>query len=90
MKSRVSHDTETHEENTRMKMIVKILSKREKPFKGDDGKMIPWYWYKAERTSDALALEIGSSQSYEESDEEEMELQKVERQDGKFWYKELV
>lgn len=61
-----------------------ITGKTLKPFKGDEGEMIPYCWYKAERITDGVTLQFGSKHTaYEIGDEIETALEKREGKGGK-------
>lgn len=69
---------------------VKIKSFNFKPFKLDEGGERDWYWYKANRVSDNLAIEIGSTEKHEVGQTLTLILEKREKATGKFWYKEIT
>jgi len=73
------------------KMLLKIKSQKAAPFKNSDGDTIEYFWYKAIRLNDNVAIEFGSkSDAYEDGEEYEINVEKYERPNGKFGYKEVA
>lgn len=73
-----------------MKLTLKIVSKNVKPFKGQDGKMIDYTWYKGEREDNQLTIDFGSKNSeYEEGEVYTLDLEKREGMKG-FVYREVA
>ena len=65
-------------------MKLKITGKTEKPFKGDEGDLIPYFWYKAVREEDGVTLQFGSKKGeHLVGDTLELELEKTEALDSK-------
>jgi len=71
-------------------MKLKITRRKDGSFDGSDGERVPYFWYKAVRP-DGVTLEFGSkNDSYSEGDELELDIEKTERANGKFGYKEVA
>jgi len=61
-------------------MLLKIIEKKEKPFTGDSGEEISYFWYKAVREGDGITIKFGSMRDdHVLGDIEEVELEKSER-----------
>lgn len=70
-------------------MKVVITKKTDKPFKGEDGELVEYFWYSA-TTSDNLRLQFGSpNNKYEIGQEYEINIGKYEKANGKIGYKEF-
>jgi len=68
-------------------MRYKIKDVKEKPFTGEDGEKIPYFWYKAERISDGVTLTIGSKNGdLKIGEEEDLDVEKREKIRGGFTY----
>jgi len=73
-----------------MKLTLTILDKKLKPFKTEEGEMRDYYWYKGERKDNEVSIRFGSTNpDHEIGDEIEIDIEKFERKDGKFGYKEI-
>jgi len=69
-------------------MIVIIKSVKTKPFKNDDGELMDYYWYKAERKSDEVTFTFGSLEGGHNG-ECDLNIEKTEKNNGRgFVYKE--
>jgi len=74
-----------------IKMKLKIKDIKPKPFTSDDGETINYYWYKAERLSDNVTFQFGSLNGEHAIGENlDLEIEKTEKADGKFGYKEVI
>lgn len=73
-------------------MIVLITKVKARPFDGDDGEKIPYFWTKATRKSDGVTIEFGGRVDHTEDLDKELDLdiEKTERANGKFGYKEIL
>src|SRR5947207_1083632 len=61
-----------------MKQSYKIDKKRDKPFTGDDGEKVPYFWYSATR-GDGVKIQFGTSNGlFEVGQVVELELEKRE------------
>lgn len=69
-------------------MEVKIIKKVSKPFKGNDGEEIMYFWYTALRQGDGVTIQFGSPNEYEEAETISVNLEKREGRDGKIRYME--
>ena len=69
-------------------MKIKIVKKTEKPFKGTDGDMIPYFWYTF-LDSENVQKEAGSALGDGEEGESYLNANvvKVERRNGKIGWK---
>lgn len=63
-------------------MDLKITKVTNKPFTGSDGEEINYYWYKAVRRGDGVTIEFGSKNEYEEGEQVELLLEKIETKRG--------
>lgn len=73
-----------------MKLEVTIKSVKAKPFTNDDGDVMDYYWYRAERSSDQVSFQFGSQYGDHPIGEAvTLELEKYEKANGKIGYKEL-
>lgn len=71
-----------------MKQTLKIISVRAKPFKGQDGSDIMYFWYTAVR-GDGVQIQFGSLYEYTEGENAEVDLIKTESARGGIIYKEI-
>lgn len=68
----------------------KITKKISKPFKGETGEEIAYFWYTATRLSDNVVIQFGSMWGdYEEGETLELNLERRERRDGKIGWREV-
>jgi len=71
-------------------MILKIISKKESPFKGDDQEFHDYAWYTAEKEN-GLVVRFGSpDMSHEKGQVKEIALEEREQTNGKKGLYELV
>lgn len=72
-------------------MKLKIKDKKAKPFQGDDGETLEYFWYKAERSEDQVVIRFGSMNgAYEAGKEYDLpNVEKYEMEDGRIGYKEV-
>lgn len=70
------------------KIIIKKANK--KPFQGEDGEFIDYFWYKGFRIKDGVTIDIGSIKDHALDSEVSMDLEKIETAKGGFRYKEIV
>jgi len=70
---------------------VKILKKKDGTFQGRDGSQVKYYWYKALRSDTQVTINFGSRNGdYEEGDVLDILLEKYEKPNGEFAYKEVI
>lgn len=71
---------------------ITITKKTLKPFKGQEGKEIPYAWYKGVRQRDGVTVEFGSKNTEHAVGDfvENISLEKSELSGGRFRYKEVV
>jgi len=68
-------------------MKYKIKDVKEKPFTGENGEKIPYFWYKAERISDGVTLTFGSKNgNLDIGSETDLDIEKREKTGGGFTY----
>lgn len=61
-------------------MLLKITAKKAKPFVGDEGEEVEYFWYTSIREGDGITIKFGSMRSdHEIGDVEEIDLEKTER-----------
>jgi len=61
-------------------MLLKITTKKSKPFTGDDGEERDYFWYAGLRQEDGVTIKFGSSNGeYKPGDEVELLLEKTEK-----------
>jgi len=73
-----------------MILNLNITEKKAKPFAGNDGKEMDYFWYKGEK-KDGLTISFGSIDgSHEIGDNVDVDLEKTEKSNGGFVYKERV
>jgi len=71
------------------KMVnISIIKVTKKPFRSSEGEMIDYYWYKGRRTKDEAVIEFGSTVGHELGETLDLNIEKVEKPDGTFRYKE--
>jgi len=75
-------------------MKVKIVSVKKRPFTTDDGDLLDYYWYRAERLSDGVSFQFGSMDpDHEPGEELDLEIEKTEATNKKgqlvYRYKEI-
>lgn len=73
-------------------MKIKLTVKKDSrlsSFQGRDGETVDYYWTKGER-QDGVMIEFGGKLPYKAGKEIEPELEKTERTDGTFSYKEIA
>jgi len=70
-------------------MKLKITKVTERPFVGNEGKEISYYWYKGLREGDGVTINFGSKNEFSLNDEVDLDLEKTELANGKFQYKEV-
>jgi len=80
-----------------MFLDLKITGKKMKPFMGDEGDQIDYYWYSAERLDNQATIKFGSMDPNKEIGEtiQQLKLEKTERVSRKgtgtiFVYKEIL
>lgn len=71
-------------------MKIKILARKDKPFKNAQGEMMDYYWYDAVRGEDNVVFQFGSSRQYDPGYEGTLDIVKVENRLGRIMYKEQV
>jgi len=72
-------------------MKYEIKKKVAKPFKGSEGDMVDYFWYTATRGDDGVTIQFGSVQGdYGEGEMYDLDLQKVERANGKIGYRDIT
>jgi len=72
----------------KQKYVVKEDSKS-KPFQGDGGEMVPWFYTKLLRVSDGVSIEAGGKMGFKKDEEVVLEIEKIEKDNGGFRYKIL-
>jgi len=71
-------------------MIIKIHKVRSKPFKGEEGDMIPYFWYDGEK-QDGLAINFGSKiAGHKVGTQVDVLLQEKTGKDGQTRYTEVT
>lgn len=58
-------------------MQLEIIKANPKPFEGDGGESIPYFWYKAKK-EDGFVLKFGSKNEYKEKELIDIDLEKTE------------
>lgn len=72
-----------------METQLQILTKKAKPFKGNEGDQIMYFWYDARRGDD-VQIQFGSLREYEPGEEIKLSLIKTENSKGRIFYKEIA
>lgn len=70
-------------------MKLKIVKKEPKPFTGDDGEDLAWFWYRAEKDNGFL-VRFGSNQDHEIGQTVEIHLSEEISANNKKWLKEIT
>lgn len=65
-----------------------IQKKTKRPFKTQEGDMMDYFWYTAERVEDGVTINFGSMNNYNEEETIEANLTKYEKKNGEIGYKE--
>jgi len=73
-----------------MQLKLKITECKAKPFSGEEGEQIAYFWHKAERADNGVTISFGSKREHAVGEESTFELEKSEGADGKARYKEIV
>jgi len=72
-------------------MKVKILDKQEGNFTGRAGEEVEYYWYKAIRLDNDVNIRFGSRNGeWEKGQTADILIEKHERPNGEFMYKEVL
>jgi len=72
-------------------MKLKIKSVENKPFTSGDGERVDYFWYRAVREDNECTIQFGSREGEHPIGEVvDLDIEKTERADGKFGYKEIV
>lgn len=71
-------------------MLVVLKSLKAKPFTNDDGDQIPYFWYKALRSTDDVTITFGSKRGDLPLNQElSLNIEKYEGEGGKFRYRHV-
>jgi len=74
-----------------MPQKYKIKKVTEKPFRGDDGEDISYFWYRALRLSDNTTIQFGSTfGGLKEGETYDLEIEKYERVGGRLGYRDVT
>jgi len=72
-------------------MKVKILDKQDGKFTGRNGEDVSYYWYKAVRLDNDVNIRFGSrNNEWELGQTADILIEKHERPNGEFMYKEVI